>query len=187
MRLSIVCQKIRIAKVHSVCTAKPSTMHPSDLEPPERTRQRKRSLYVVYFACLAMSLGQSIMTTGTLPYLKRVRKKMQKDKGTQLIFQLLPSVRNQEKLMYSYAVLSAALPLSQVFCPTLFGWLSNRMASVRPVGILTGVLGIVASVLMALLSLFPEDWRFELYFLSKFLSGAALSKAPKLIEIRQLS
>ena len=47
---------------------------PGANERPETRKARYRSLYVVHAAMLLISLGISIMLTGTLPYLKRVRE-----------------------------------------------------------------------------------------------------------------
>lgn len=51
-----------------------SDIVPGANERPEVRKARFRSLYIVHAAMLLISLGISIMLTGTLPYVKRVRK-----------------------------------------------------------------------------------------------------------------
>ena len=60
------------SRAEDVVTDDQAALVPGAHEPGERKKARHRSLYVVHAAMLFISLGISIMLTGTLPYLKRV-------------------------------------------------------------------------------------------------------------------
>jgi len=121
------------------------------LETPSERKTRILSLYIVHIGMLVFSLGYSIVLTGVLPYLRRL---------TDL---------DSESLLDLFGWMVAINPIGQMVFSPIFGWLSNKLQSIRLVCLGTCVLYIIGNMIYACLSVFPDTnegayrWGFMLF------------------------
>ena len=95
--------------------------------------------------------------------------------------QLLPSELDDNRLMIQYGLITAANPLGQMVMPPIYGFITTKVGSIRMVSIVTAVIFVVANVLCAILTMFPEPARFGLFFLGRLLTGVASGERNKII------
>ena len=103
------------------------------LETPQEKKLRIRSLFIVHFSLLVMSLGSSIIFTGVYPYL----------------IQMDPSV-----VMIEYGIVVAADAAAQMIFAPLFGMWIDKTKTIRYVSLLACVLFSGGNVLYATVGLF---------------------------------
>ena len=130
------------------------------LETAEEKKLRIRSLFIVHFSLLVMSLGSSIIITGIYPYL----------------VQMDPKVK---EIQYSITVASDAAA-GMVFQP-IFGLLVDKFGSVRPVALICCFLFCGGNVMYATIGLFTRHSIFGIQLMgtriwammiSRFIVGA---------------
>ena len=104
-----------------------------------------------------------------------------------IFLQLLPGLvaeaeelGNDDKLVSMYGWVVSINPLGQVIFSPLLGYLNNKTNSARPALLISGVLVIVSNTLYSVLSIFPEDSRYALLLLSRFITGCAGGKINRL-------
>ena len=67
-------------------------------------------------------------------------------------------------------------PLGQMIASPLFGLLYQKTGSARLVGVITSVAYFGGNILYAILSVFPEDYRYGLLLFSRFIVGVSSGK-----------
>ncbi len=76
--------------------------------------------------------------------------------------------------MTKYGWVVASNPLGQLIMSPVLGWASNKMnGRIGPACMFTSVTYMVGNALYAILSVFPEDWRYGMLMLSRFIVGAS--------------
>jgi len=109
------------------------------LETPTERRARMRSLFIVHTAMLIFSLGFSIILTGVLPYLRRLTS------------------MDEAHLLELFGWMVAINPIGQMIFSPIFGWITNKVGSIRVVCLITCVLYIIGNVIYSCLSLVPDS------------------------------
>lgn len=79
----------------------------------------------------------------------------------------------EETLLKRYGWVVSINPLGQMIAAPLFGYLYQKTGSARLVGLITSVAYILGNILYAILSVFPQDYRYGLMLLSRFIVGAS--------------
>ena len=93
------------------------------------------------------------------------------------MFQLLPTtVAENEKdegvLISMYGLVVSMSPLGQMIVSPILGYLNTRMNSARPALLIAGALTVFGNTLYSVLSVFPEDSRYALLLVSRFITGS---------------
>jgi len=112
------------------------TLENDDLETQSERKRRLISLYIVHFSMFVVSLGSSIIFTGVYPYL----------------LNLEPEVGLAE-----YGLVVAADAAAQMIFSPIFGFITDRLKTVRPVALGSCVLFSGGNVLYALVGIFPRN------------------------------
>ena len=86
-----------------------------------------------------------------------------------------PSLNEEERLA-RYGWVVAVNPLGQSIASPIFGILYSKTGSARLVGIITSVAYIFGNILYSTLTVFPEDYRYPLLLVSRFIVGACAGK-----------
>ena len=86
-----------------------------------------------------------------------------------------PSLNEEERLA-RYGWVVAVNPLGQTIASPIFGILYSKTGSARLVGIITSVAYIFGNILYSTLTVFPEDYRYPLLLVSRFIVGACAGK-----------
>ena len=97
--------------------------------------------------------------------------------GCSFLFQLLPTtVAENEKdegvLISMYGLVVSMSPLGQMIVSPILGYLNTRMNSARPALLTAGALTVFGNTLYSVLSVFPEDSRYALLLVSRFITGS---------------
>lgn len=128
-----------------------------ELETPQERRSRLISLYIVHSAMLVFSLGFSIVLTGLQPYLTRLTG--------------LPV----DEIIQLFGWMVAINPLGQFVFSPVFGWLTNRLGSIRLLCLVSCLMYIAGNVLYSSISLFPKSesgsYRYGAMFAARLLVG----------------
>ena len=74
--------------------------------------------------------------------------------------------------MARYGWVVAVNPLGQTIASPIFGILYSKTGSARLVGVITSVAYIFGNILYSTLTVFPEDYRYPLLLVSRFIVGA---------------
>ena len=82
-----------------------------------------------------------------------------------------PSLNEEERLA-RYGWVVAVNPLGQTIAAPVLGILYAKTGSARLVGIITSVAYILGNILYSILTVFPEDYRYPLLLVSRFIVGA---------------
>ena len=114
---------------------------------------------IVHISMFIFSLGFSIILTGVFPYMKQLDKH-----------------RKEENLLTWYGAAVAANPLGQMVFSPVFGYIVNRLKSIRLICIISAVAYILGNILYSSLSLFPVTARIPLLIFSRFVVGVASGK-----------
>ena len=136
-------------------------------EDPTIRRARLRSVWIAHVGMFIFSLGFSIVLTGVYPYMK------------QLLPSLSSDVEGEEEggddsdLVTRYGWVVSINPLGQLIFSPVFGWISNRMGSIRVVCLISSVAYTFGNVLYSILSVFPESSRYGLLLFCRFMIGMA--------------
>ena len=130
-------------------------------ENPGIRRARLRSVWIAHVGMFIFSLGFSIVLTGVYPYMK----------------QLLPSLAQEGEddgdLVTRYGWVVSINPLGQLIFSPVFGWISNRMGSIRVVCLISSVCYTLGNIMYSILSVFPESSRYGLLMFCRFMIGMA--------------
>jgi len=142
------------------------------LETSAQRSSRIRSLFVVHLTVMVSALGFSIVLTGVLPYLRRLTD--------------LP----EDKVLVLMGWAVAINPIGQLITSPIFGWLANKLGSIRMILVTTGVLYLLGNTLYACLSLLPHDpeekvetrgvYRYSFMLLARLLIGISCANVAPL-------
>ena len=119
-------------------------------------KQRIRSLFMVHLSMLIFSLGNSIIVTGVWPYLQAVSAKLLRNESSipymDIVLQLDPSVTMKE-----YGFVVAADALAQMIFSPIFGYIADKMDSVRLVSYICGTLFTIGNICYGTIALVPKS------------------------------
>ena len=93
-----------------------------------------------------------------------------------------PSLNEEERLA-GYGWVVAVNPLGQTIASPIFGILYSKTGSARLVGIITSVAYIFGNILYSTLTVFPEDYRYPLLLVSRFIVGACAGKTTLTVTV----
>ena len=96
-----------------------------------------------------------------------------------------PSLNEEERLA-RYGWVVAVNPLGQTIASPIFGILYSKTGSARLVGIITSIAYIFGNILYSTLTVFPEDYRYPLLLVSRFIVGACAGKTTLKVTVFRL-
>ena len=85
--------------------------------------------------------------------------------------------------MARYGWVVAVNPLGQTIASPIFGILYSKTGSARLVGVITSVAYIFGNILYSTLTVFPEDYRYPLLLVSRFIVGACAGKTTLIVTV----
>ena len=149
------------------------TLGPENESAAQR-KKRMRSIRIAHIGMFIFGLGFSIVITGVYPYM----------------LELFPD-EPTSTLLNEYGFVVSVNPLGQLLFSPVFGFLANRLRSIRLITLAACVTYISGNVIYSLLSLFAYDLRYPMLLLCRFMvgisTGMALVDATQGLVLREVS
>ena len=130
-----------------------NTLGPAN-ESATMRKKRMRSIRIAHVGMFIFGLGFSIVITGVYPYM----------------IQLFPDESNS-KLLNQYGYVVSVNPLGQLLFSPVFGFLANKFRSIRAITLAACITYVGGNVIYSTLSLFPNDSRYYLLLVCRFMVG----------------
>ena len=152
-------------------------------ETKKERRLRLRSIALADSCLCILLIGFSIISPGLYLYMKQVWETHYnlRSKCNFIFSQLLPTLVEENKedegpLIDMYGWVVAMNALGRMFLSPVLWYLNKRVKSARPALLISCSLIIAGHALYSILSLFPEETRYELLMLSQFIVGCSSGK-----------
>ncbi len=158
------------------------------VETPEAKRRRIRSIQIVHFGMFIFGLGFSIVITGVYPYMIQVLVILPglARKNLKTPVQLFPS-SSPSTLLNRFGFVVSVNPLGQLLFSPLFGFLANKFKSIRAITMVTCLMYVGGNVVYSTLSLWPEDTRYPMLLLGRFMVGVSTGPLNCLKQLRHFN